>query len=255
MKHAFFVTSSIELDPNRKFKGTKNRTVFGTQARLEQTFKTLQTLNERDPDADIYFIDSSAQRFHELDMLGIKNFKYILLQELNPAVAETVRTYSSKSYCECLMILEFLKHYKSELKRYDFITKTCGRYWISDNFSTEHFKPWNTNKFFMKKELMWADEHINFLSEEQLPSDLLVDKALYGFYTVLHSFGKGRIDQYEAIMAASAQTQMEHGKYYHQDVEYTLHLYLRLFGLLKEVITIDWTVDGQCGVTGDWVRY
>jgi hypothetical protein len=56
-------------------------------------------------------------------------------------------------------------------------------------------------------------------------------------------------------MAASAQMAAEHGKYYHQDVEYTLHLYLRLFGLLKDVIIVDWTVDGRCGVTGDWVRY
>jgi hypothetical protein len=255
MKHAFFVTSSIELDPSKNFKGTGKRTVFSTQDRLEQTFKTLTTLNERDPDATIFFVDSSVRRFHELDNLGIKNFRYIRLEELNPAVAEVVRTYSSKSYCECLMILEFFKHFKQELKQYDFITKTCGRYCLSDNFSTEHFKSWNKNKFFMKKELVWADEHINFLTEQQLPRDMLVDNKLYGFYTVLHSFGSGRIDHYETIMAASAQTQMEHGKYYYQDVEYTLHLYLRLFDLMKDVIIVDWTVDGQCGVSGDWVRY
>jgi hypothetical protein len=107
----------------------------------------------------------------------------------------------------------------------------------------------------MKKELMWDNEHINFLTEVQLPRDLLVDNKLYGFYTVAHAMGNQKIDQYEAIMAASAQMATEHGKYYHQDVEYTLHLYLRLFGLLKDVIIVDWTVDGRCGVTGDWVRY
>lgn len=255
MKHAFFVTSSIELDPNKKFKGTGARTVFTTEDRLAHTIKTLQNLQENDPTATIFFVDSSITKFDQLEQLGIANLKYIRLQDLNPVVAETVRTYSSKSYCECLMILEFFKHYKKELKEYDFITKICGRYWFNDNYSTEEFKPWNKNKFFMKKELMWDNEHINFLSEEQLPRDLLVNDKLYGFYTVAHAFGRDRIDHYEAIMAASAQTQMEQGKYYYQDVEYTLHLYLRLFDLMKDVIIVDWTVDGRCGVTGDWVRY
>lgn len=255
MKHAFFVTSSIELDPSKNFKGTTKRTVFSTEERLEQTIKTIQVLHERDPQADIHFIDSSKRTFDELTSLNVPNFFYYNLESLNPVVAETVRTYPSKSYCECLMILEFFKHYKQNLKQYDFITKTCGRYWLLDNFNKDQFKPWNRNKFFMKKELVWADEHINFMDEVLLPRDLLVDNKLYGYYTVVHGIGSEKLDQYEAIMAASAQTQMEYGKFFHQDVEYTLHYYLRLFGLINDVIIVDWTVDGRCGVTGDWVRY
>ena len=255
MKHAFFVTSSIELDPSKSFKGVPKRTVFTTEERLEHTILTLKNLKERDSAASIYFIDSSITHFDELDKLNLDNFYYIQLENLNPVVANIVRTYTSKSYCECLMILEFFKHYKKELFKFDFITKICGRYTLSDNYSTAVFKPWLKNKFFMKKELEWADEHINFLNEQALPRDLLVNNKLYGFYTVAHAFGRDKIDQYEAIMAASAQMQMEHGKYYHQDVEYTLHLYIRLFDLMKDVEIVDWTVDGRCGVTGDWVRY
>lgn len=255
MKHAFLVTSSIELDPSKSFKGVPKRTVFSTTERLEHTIATLQNLKVKDPAAPIYLIDSSVTYFKELNDLGLNNFYYISLQNLNPIVAETVRTYTSKSYCECLMILEFFKHFKEELRKYDFITKICGRYTLGDDYSTSVFKPWLKDKFFMKKELVWADEHINFLSEQALPRDLLVDNKLYGFYTVAHAFGTNRLDHYEAIMAASAQMQMEQGKYYHQDVEYTLHLYLRLFDLMKDVEIVDWTVDGRCGVTGDWVRY
>jgi hypothetical protein len=255
MNHAFFVTSSIELDPTRNFKGTKKRTVFSTNERLVQTIKTITNLREKDPIAPIYLIDSSARTFDQLNCIGVKNLHYIKLQELNPAVADIVRTHSSKSYCECLMILEFFKHYKKELQKYNFVTKICARYTLSDNYNTDLFTPENIDKFFMKKELMWDNEHINFLTEVQLPRDLLVDNKLYGFYTVAHAMGNQKIDQYEAIMAASAQMATEHGKYYHQDVEYTLHLYLRLFGLLNDVIIVDWTVDGRCGVTGDWVRY
>lgn len=255
MRHAFFVTSSIELDPKKSFKGVPKRTVFTTEERLEHTILTLKNLKEKDPSASIYFIDSSLTRFNELDNLNLDNFYYIQLENLNPEVANTVRTYTSKSYCECLMILEFFKHFKNELKKYDFVTKICGRYTLGDNYSTSIFKPWLKDKFFMKKELVWADEHINFLSEQALPRDLLVDNKLYGFYTVAHAFGTNRLNHYEAFMAASAQMQMEHGKYYHQDVEYTLHLYIRMFGLMKDVEIVDWTVDGRCGVTGDWVRY
>jgi hypothetical protein len=255
MKHAFFVTSSIELDPSKSFKGVPKRTVFTTEQRLEHTISTLKNLKEKDPTAPIYFIDSSKSYFKELDDLGLMDFNYISLEKINPVIAETVRTYTSKSYCECLMILEFFKHFKKELTNFDFITKICGRYTLGDDYNVSVFKPWLKDKFFMKKELVWADEHINFLSEQALPRDLLVDNKLYGFYTVAHAFGINRLDHYEAIMAASAQMQLEHGKYYHQDVEYTLHLYIRLFNLMKDVEIVDWTVDGRCGVTGDWVRY
>lgn len=255
MKHAFFATSSIEVDPSKIFKGTAVRSYFNTQQRLEQTINALLTLNFRDPTADIYLIESSITRFNEIQHSGIKNLHYISLQDLNPAVAEIVRTHSNKSYCECMMILEFLKHYKSELTKYDFLTKISGRYTISEEFNTDYFKPWNTNKFFMKPELAWTGSDIDFFTEEQLPRDMLVNGVLYGFHAVLHAFGKDKLDQYEAIISASALTQMEHGKYYHQDVEYTLYLYMRVFDLLKDVIIVDWYVNGQSGITGNMVRY
>ena len=111
----------------------------------------------------------------------------------------------------------------------------------------------------MKKELKWTGKDIDFLKtqydESVLPRDILVNDILYGYYTVVHSFGSNRLDAYEAIMAASAQMQTEHGKFYHQDVEYTLHYFMRIFDLIKDVEIVDWTVDGWCGVTGNGVRY
>lgn len=255
MSHAFFVTSSIELDPTKKFKGTGSRTVFSTEERLAHTIETIQNLYLRDPNAPIWFVDSSERIFNELLDLKIPTFNYVRLQELNPTVADIARTYTSKSHCECVMILEFFKHYKEELKKYDFITKICGRYTFSDNFNLDLYTPENTDKFFMKKELVWRDEHIDFLSPDVLPLDMLVDNTLYGYYTVAHGFGRDKIDQYEAIMTACAQAGVSYSKYYHQDVEYTLYMYLRIFDLLKDVIIVDWTVDGRCGISGDWVRY
>lgn len=255
MKHAFFVTSSIELDPEKNFKGTRKRTVFTTEDRLAQTINTLNNLRQQDPDAVIYMIDSSVTRFEEIDRLNIPNLHYVQLEYLNPRVATIVRSHSSKSHCECIMILEFFKHFKKELEKYDFITKICGRYWFQEGFDKSIFTPDNIDKFFMKKEMIWADQHIDFLTEEQLPKDLLVNGELHGLYTVAHAIGREKLSQYEAIMAASAAVSEEYGKYYHSEVEYTLYLYLRLFDQLKDVITVDWTIDGRCGVTGDHVRY
>jgi hypothetical protein len=255
MTHAYLITSAIELDPSKTFKGARQRTAFTPQQRLEQTKATLLNMHRLDPSAWIYFVDSSVTFYPELLSLGIPNLTYVQLQNLDPHIAQIVRTHSSKSHCECLMLVEFFKHYKQELKQFDFITKTCGRYTVNDNFNTSLFTAENKNKYFFKKEMAWSGPHIDFLTEQQLPHDMLVDGTLHGLYTVLHSLGNQKLDQYEALMTSCAQASQEYSKYYHQDVEYTLHMYLRIFGQLDDIIFVDWSVDGQCGATGNWMRY
>lgn len=255
MKKAFIVTSSIELDPTKNFKGTKHRTIFSTQDRLTQTLKTLQNISEKDFESDIYFVDSSVTFFPEIYNLNLPNLKYVQIEQLNSNLAHIVRTYMSKSHCECLMLLEFFKHFKQQLREYDFITKICARYWFDDTFNTDIFSLENLDKFFLKKEMKWSGPHIDFLTPEQLNPDLIVDGVLTGTYTVAHAFGKYKLDQYEALMIACAHASTEHSKYFHQDVEYTMYHFMRIFNLLKDVITVPWDVHGQCGVTGKWMKY
>lgn len=253
MKHVFFITSSIELDPNKPFKGTKKRTVIPTEVRLEQTINTIKTCHEFSPESPVFIIDSSPTHF--ADLYQIPNLHYFKLSSLNPTVANIVRTYSNKSYCECLMILEFFKHFKNDLKEFDFITKICGRYHFDNTFSLDYYTQENINKFFLKKPMVWSGQHIDFLTPEQLPRDLIVDGELTGTYTVAHGFHKNKIDQYEALMYACAQSSMEQAKFYHQDVEYALYYFLRIFNLLDDVVIVPWDVHGRCGITGDWVKY
>lgn len=256
MKTAFIVTSSIELDPTKNFKGTKHRTIFSTEDRLSQTFKTLQSIAFHDPAADIFFLDSSVSHFPEINNLNLPNpIHYVQLENLNPSLAHIVRTYISKSHCECIMLLEFFKHYKQQLRSYDFITKICARYWFDDTFSTTVFSEENLDKFFLKREMSWSGPHIDFLTPEQLNPDLIVDGVLTGTYTVAHAFGKHKLDQYEALMTVCAHASTEHSKYFHQDVEYTMYHFMRVFNLLKDVITVPWDIHGQCGVTGKWMKY
>ena len=253
MKHAFFITSSIELDPNRPFKGTKKRTVFSTEERLEQTYKTISSCNQLAPDSTIFLIDSSASYLSELH--NLPNVNYFHLENLNSIVANTVRTYSNKSYCECLMMIEFFKHFKNLLKEFDFVTKLCGRYWFDQTFNLDLYTEQNQNKFFLKKPMSWSGPQIDFLTPDQLPRDLIVDGVLTGTYTVAHGMHRDKIDQYEALMFACAQSSMENIKFYYQDVEYALYYFLRIFNLLDDVIQVPWDVHGRCGVTGNWVKY
>ena len=56
-------------------------------------------------------------------------------------------------------------------------------------------------------------------------------------------------------MFACAQSSMENLKFYHSEVEYALYYFIRIFGLLNDVITVPWDVHGRCGITGVWVKY
>lgn len=253
MSHAYFITSSIELDPAIPFKGTRTRTVFSTKERIDQTIKTLRTCYNLDASAHFFLIDSSQIYFEELNV--VPNLTYILLENLNPHVANIVRTYSNKSFCECLMILEFLKHFKKDLKNFNFITKLCGRYFFDHTFDISVYNEENVNKFFLKKTMTWSGPQIDFLTDEQLPKDMLVNNELTGIYTVAHGVHKNKLDQYESLMFACAQSSMENAKFYYQDVEYALYYFMRIFNLLNDVITVPWDVHGQSGVTGAWVKY
>jgi hypothetical protein len=253
MKHAFFITSSIELNPDLKFKGTGKRTVFSTRDRLDQTIHTLRICSQLSPDSSIFLIDSSPTHFAEL--YQVPNLNYFRLDNFNTTIANVVRSYSNKSYCECIMILEFFKHHKETLKQFDFVTKLCGRYFFDETFNLDYYTEKNSNKFFFKNTMTWSGKHIDFLTEEQLPRDLIVNGELTGTYTVAHGFHKDKIDQYEALMFACAQSSMENIKFYYQDVEYALYYFLRIFNLLDDVVTVPWNVHGRSGVTGAWMKY
>ena len=257
MKRAFLVTSSIALDPNKPFKGTSTRTIFSTDERLEQTIFTINNLHQIDPDADILFLDSSAQKFGDLNVLRnqIQNLTYIQLEQMNPAIAEVVRTHPNKSHCECLMMLEFFKFWKKKLREYDFITKICGRYIIyNDTYDPKVFQPNLTDKFFFKKPMMW-DERFYGHMKDAYPEEMIASGLLGGHYTVTHAFGKDRLDHYETLMALCCQYTDEGQKMYGLDVEYALYYFMELLGFNKDVLNVPWVVLGRCGVTGKEYTY
>jgi hypothetical protein len=257
MKRAFLVTSSIALDPSRPFKGTVQRTVFSTEDRLAQTIFSLHNLSQIDPEADIILLDSSPQTFGELVLLKneIPQLIYVQLEHMSPQVAETVRTHTNKSHCECLMLLEFFKHWKKRLRQYDFVTKICGRYIIhNDSYSVDLFKTGFRNKFFFKQHMDWGSELFNHM-RDAYPPEMIANERLRGHYTVAHGFGIEKLDHYELLMALCCQFTDVGQKMYDLDVEYALYYFMELLGFNNDVLLAPWGVIGRCGVTGKEYTY
>ena len=82
--------------------------------------------------------------------------------------------------------------------------------------------------------MTWSGPQIDFLTDEQLPKDMLVNNELTGIYTVAHGVHKNKLDQYESLMFACAQSSMENAKFYYQDVEYALYYFMRIFIILYQ---------------------
>jgi hypothetical protein len=147
-------------------------------------------------------------------------------------------------------VLEFLKHFKYELEEYDFVTKMSGRYLYSHGEHDKFFIPENRNKFFFKDELIFAGKDIEGMTRFPHPREILIDNILHGFVTVLYGFGIEKIDIFEILINACAATSTEHSRFFNVDIEYSMNHFVRKLGLLDDVVTVPWVVDGECGVTG-----
>ena len=250
MKNCFMITSCIETDKQSHFKGTRSRSFFSDQERLEQTIFQLRVISQRNPDSKIFLVDVSEKEFTEIYDWNIPHLSYIRLETLNPELCKIIRTHPSKSHCECLLVLEFLKHFKYELEEYDFVTKMSGRYLYSHGEHDKFFIPENRNKFFFKDELIFAGKDIEGMTRFPHPREILIDNILHGFVTVLYGFGIEKIDIFEILINACAATSTEHSRFFNVDIEYSMNHFVRKLGLLDDVVTVPWVVDGECGVTG-----
>ena len=263
MKRCFIVTSSINVDPSKLLKNTFIRSYFSPEERLRQTVATVINLNVADPEADIFLIDSSKDRFDIFEqehvfqngaISGLPRVKYVRLQDLNSEVAEMTRSHFSQTHCECLMLLEFLKHYKQELQSYDFITKISGRYLIDSSFNTEQFIPEHSNKFIFKKALTYEADKLFPAFRAVLADELIIDNRFSGYHTCLLSWGIEKLDVMELIFKLMVtDTKSEQSKHWAIDMEHFLYYYLNRFLLLPDVIEVDWRVYGWGGKSGGFV--
>ena len=253
MKNCYLITSAIEVDNKNLLKEDQIRSILTTDERLNDTEKTIESILERDPDATIFLVDISKTEFVELKD-KFKNITYVHLESLNNKLAHHLRTHQSKSYGESMIILEFLKLYKDQIKNnFDYLIKISGRYY----FTNDHLKDLNAenvDKFLFKKPVYWDRSSLYYIPEYFLPSDMYVDEKLGGYYTVAYAIGNTVLDRYETVIFACASLTDNYSKYFYVDVEYLIFKILRSFNLDEYILETDWIIEGRGGQNGKYFR-
>lgn len=256
MKHAFVVTSSIQVDADApKFKGTASRSYFDTKSRLNQTLATLLNLRILDPRAEIILLESSPTRFNEIDQ--IDGIRYIEIHKLNQSLGELLNTHSSKSYCEAMMFLFLFSVFESYLKQFDYITKISGRYLLDNTFHLNLLNEENTDKFIFKnnKKLIHPVDNLFSGFRAVLPPEVIIQGTLFGQWTVLYSIGKNKLNIWHLIMKLVAENCDVNSKYFNIDIEYLIHYYLNKFDIANSILYSDTNFYGWQGNGGIFEKY
>lgn len=253
MKNCYLITSVIEVDNSYELKERQIRTVLTTEERYSDTIKTIDSIIDKDPSAEIFLLDASKTHYAALKE-KYNNLQYIHLEIINPAIANIVRTCKSKSYGECLMILEFLKSYKTVISEYDHLIKLSGRYYIVNDYLRD-LSDQTIDKFVFKQPVFWNKSDLYYLSDSFLPHDMYVDEKMGGYYTVGYAVGRNQIDRYEMVMFACVGMTQENSKYFYVDVEYLLYKVFNKLNLQNMIVEVDWTIEGRGGQNGKYFRY
>jgi hypothetical protein len=136
MKNLVLITSVINT-PNTPLSYISNRSIYTKDERFEQTKKTILSIKEKIPDAEVFIIECS-----DLTECEYYFFKQNSDYFLNLHVFEHIRNnvYGiSKSLGEGTMTYHALDYmYKNNIN-YDNLIKISGRYLLSDNFDLNNF--------------------------------------------------------------------------------------------------------------------
>lgn len=253
MKHCFIVTSSIQVDNKHVFKGTANRSYFNTETRLQQTIGTLLNLKLADPQADIVLVDSSLERFEDIDK--ISGISYVEISKINSYLCHELNTHGSKSFCESQMLLFVFYFLKKELAQYDFITKISGRYLVDNSFHLSLLNEENTDKFIFKHNQALIHPINNLYSSFRnvIPKEMIKNNTISGLWTSIYSVGKEKINFWEMLLKIISNDCT--GKYYNIDIEYIMYHYFDKFNLLDKIVFSDSKIYGWQGNGGTFEKY
>lgn len=253
MKHCFIVTSSIQVDNKHIFKGTANRSCFSTETRLQQTIGTLLNLKLADPQADIVLVDSSPERFEDIDKIG--GISYVEVSKINSYLCHGLNTHSSKSFCESQMLLFVFYFLRKELAQYDFITKISGRYLVDNSFHLSLLNKENTDKFIFKKnrDMIHPVENLYPDFRRILPPEIIKNGIVSGLWTSIYSVGKEKINFWEMLLKIISNDCT--GKYYNIDIEYIMYYYFDKFNMLDKIVFSDSKIYGWQGNSGVFQKY
>lgn len=250
MNKLVIITSSI--NPRQgDFTYSKKRTFFNAEERFRQTICTVNSLKNSLPGCKVVIIDSSEEYKEYLDLFQFfPNVEFIPVKELSGEVFEITNTHRNKSHCESLLLNTYFKQYKRQIKEFDFVFKTSGRY-IHFNFNDKLLTEENKDKIFFKKPLQftwdesWGYQFVDIRNYEN-------HNFLCQYCTVLYGYGSTHLDKFMDINEAVIHLTNQPSMHYY-DIE-TFYYYFML-QYRNQVIHTDWIVSGWDGVSGKFMYY
>ena len=250
MNNLFIVGSSIQTR-NAPLTYSPVRTIFSSEERFRQTIFTVNSIQAAFPEAKIVVVDSSdIYKEYQDTFRFFKNTEFIPLKELDQEAFEIVNTHPNKSLCESLLLNTFYKKFRKEIKQYDYVIKTCGRYFYF-HLNDALFNVENLNKLFFKRPLnfnwddSWNYSFIDRRAEQH-------NNRIHQYCTVLYAFGGTQLDKMIDINEATIHL-LNQAPMKHYDIETLSYYFTRPYE--KDVIETDWIVCGWDGTSGRFMYY
>ena len=253
MKKAFIVTSTIDVDNDNPLTYSNIRSIFSNDQRLQQTVFTVASLDLiGDSDTTIFLVDPSdnPDRYKNLFKYQ-KNLFYVSIKNEFPEIFNLCRTHPNKSFCESLILINFIEKYKNILEYHDYIFKLSGRYFTDSSFDITIFNQDNRSKLFFKRplEFEWNNEWPFHMVDQR---ERQGNNKLYQYSSVLYGYSKEYLDRMlDIYRVISVFTNHPDGIKY--DVETLLYFFTNQYR--QDVIETDWKVYGWQGVDGTFLRY
>ena len=252
MKKAFIITSAIEVDNKFPLTYSDKRSHFSTEERLRQTIMSIAFLDLQKDDITIYLLDCSNdwQKYRDLFYYQ-RNLKFISVKEHFPEIQKLATTHPNKSYCECLIMSNFLRTWKKELLEYDFIFKLSGRYFLDSSFDISICNEQNRDKIFYKKplEFEWRDEWNYGLVDRRKEQNT---NTLRQYVSILFGWSRTHLDHFLDMFTGMACL-LNQPSYSHLDIETLGYYFTRPFE--QNIIENNWMVYGWDGASGKFWRY
>jgi dTDP-4-dehydrorhamnose reductase len=136
MKNLVLITSVI-CTPNLPLSYTNMRSIYSHNDRFEQTQKTIETIKDKIPNAEIIMVECSEFTEDQNNYFKM-NCKYFL--NLINDLSMKYNVYGkSKSLGEGTMTICALDYIIKNDIQYDNLIKISGRYWLSDKFNYNNF--------------------------------------------------------------------------------------------------------------------
>jgi hypothetical protein len=227
------------------------RTIFSSEERFRQTIFTVNSIQAAFPEAKIVVVDSSGiYKEYQDTFRFFKNTEFIPLKELDQEAFEIVNTHPNKSLCESLLLNTFYKKFRKEIKQYDYVIKTCGRYFYF-HLNDALFNVENLNKLFFKRPLNfnWDDSwNYSFIDRRTEQNN----NRIHQYCTVLYAFGGTQLDKMIDINEATIHL-LNQAPMKHYDIETLSYYFTRPYE--KDVIETDWIVCGWDGTSGRFMYY